>query len=455
MAAAQRGSGLVGREQLAPFAFGHAEWPTLVFVNGGSTPRALGSVGQLPPGVRVTALPRRCDRTARCSSATWRGTRRSKATRSPRSTPRSCGDGALRAGRGRGRRRAPVHLLFVTTSEAGGTVGAPAQPDRGGARRAGRRWSRATSGSAGADLLHQRGDRGRARARARGSSTTRLQRESERAFHVGHPRGPGSATATIASFTLAMGGALARHNLHVPARRRGQRDADDGLYLGAATQHVDNQTRSTTPSRTARSRELYKGILDGRSHGVFNGKVFVQPEAQKTDAKQTNNNLLLSRRRAGRHQAAARDLRRRREVHARRDGRPLDEEALFYLRIARHREPTARAPAHLRLRRRGGGRSDAGAGARADAGASGSVPAAAAREAATDEPHDVRTPPAVDAFDVERGPRGLPDPRAAGPRQAAGLPRQRRHRRRSRRRSSTRSRATTATENANIHRGVH
>ena len=63
-------------------------------------------------------------------------------------------------------------------------------------------------------------------------------------------------------------------------------------------------------------------MLDGRSRAVFNGKVFVQPEAQKTDAKQTNRNLLLSDARQGGHQAAARDLRRRREVHPRRHGRP-------------------------------------------------------------------------------------------------------------------------------------
>ena len=57
------------------------------------------------------------------------------------------------------------------------------------------------------------------------------------------------------------------------------------------------------------SREVYKGVLDGRSHGVFNGKVYVHPEAQKTDGKQSNNNLLLSPTARG-HQAAARDFRR-------------------------------------------------------------------------------------------------------------------------------------------------
>ena len=95
-----------------------------------------------------------------------------------------------------------------------------------------------------------------------------------------------------------------------------------GLYLSRGEQLVDNHTRIYHDQPNCRSWEVYKGILDGRSHGVFNGKVYVTPEAQKTDAKQTNRTLLLSRRRAGRHQAAARDLRRRREVHPRRHGGP-------------------------------------------------------------------------------------------------------------------------------------
>ena len=67
-----------------------------------------------------------------------------------------------------------------------------------------------------------------------------------------------------------------------------------GLYLGRGEQLVDNHTAIRHEFPHCRSWEVYKGILDGRSHAVFNGKVFVTPEAQKTDAKQTNRNLLLS-----------------------------------------------------------------------------------------------------------------------------------------------------------------
>jgi Fe-S cluster assembly protein SufD len=67
-----------------------------------------------------------------------------------------------------------------------------------------------------------------------------------------------------------------------------------GLYLTRGDQVTDNHTAIYHDQPNCRSWEVYKGILDGRSRGVFNGKVFVKPEAQKTDAKQTNRNLLLS-----------------------------------------------------------------------------------------------------------------------------------------------------------------
>ena len=91
------------------------------------------------------------------------------------------------------------------------------------------------------------------------------------------------------------------------------------------------------------SHELYKGILGGRARGVFNGKIIVRPDAQKTDAKQTNKALLLSDDGADQHEAAARDLRRRREVHARRDGRPARRGRAVLSARARARPATTRA----------------------------------------------------------------------------------------------------------------
>jgi Fe-S cluster assembly protein SufD len=69
----------------------------------------------------------------------------------------------------------------------------------------------------------------------------------------------------------------------------------DGLYLVDGEQHVDNHTRIDHAVPNTTSDELYKGVLDGKSHAVFNGKVIVHKDAQKTDANQSNRNLLLSR----------------------------------------------------------------------------------------------------------------------------------------------------------------
>ena len=98
------------------------------------------------------------------------------------------------------------------------------------------------------------------------------------------------------------------------------------------TQHGDHQTRIEHVEPNCFSREIYKGILDGESHGVFNGKVYVHPAAQKTDGKQTNNTLLLSER-------AKIDTKPQLEIfaddvkctHGATIGR-IDELALFYMK---------------------------------------------------------------------------------------------------------------------------
>ncbi|HEU4365695.1 MAG TPA: SufD family Fe-S cluster assembly protein, partial [Candidatus Krumholzibacteria bacterium] len=68
----------------------------------------------------------------------------------------------------------------------------------------------------------------------------------------------------------------------------------DGLYLAGGRQHVDNHTFIRHAKPHCHSFELYKGILDGHARGVFNGRIYVDPDAQKTDAKQENNCMLLS-----------------------------------------------------------------------------------------------------------------------------------------------------------------
>ena len=134
------------------------------------------------------------------------------------------------------------------------------------------------------------------------------------------------------SAARSVSGALARTNLYSRLSGAGAHVTLDGLYILHGTQHVDHQTRVEHVAPNCTSWEVYKGILDGKSHGVFNGKVFVRPEAQKTDGKQTNNNLVLS-------DQARVDTKPQLEIfaddvkctHGATVGR-LDPGALFYLR---------------------------------------------------------------------------------------------------------------------------
>ena len=122
----------------------------------------------------------------------------------------------------------------------------------------------------------------------------KMQRESEKSFHVGTTQIRQHRDSQLHSFSFAVGGSLARTNIYTSLDGNAATCTLNGLYLTDGVQHIDNQTSIEHIAPNCPSHEVYKGVLDGRSHGVFNGKVYVHPEAQKTDGKQSNNNLLLS-----------------------------------------------------------------------------------------------------------------------------------------------------------------
>jgi len=160
----------------------------------------------------------------------------------------------------------------------------------------------------------------------------KLQGESAAGYHVGTIQARQAANSYYESFSFATGGALSRTNVYTVLEGDAAESVMNGLYLADGSQHMDHQTFIEHVAPNCPSHELYKGILDGRSHGVFNGKVYVHPEAQKTDGKQSNNNLLLS-------EHARVDTKPQLEIfaddvkctHGATVGR-LDETALFYLR---------------------------------------------------------------------------------------------------------------------------
>ncbi len=122
----------------------------------------------------------------------------------------------------------------------------------------------------------------------------KVQRESGCAFHVATTAVDLGPSSSYDSTTITFGAELSRHDFNVTMDNEGAECWVDGLYLVATGQHADTHSVIDHRKPHCTSHQLYKGILDGKSRAVFNGKVFVRHNAQKTDAMQTNKNLLLS-----------------------------------------------------------------------------------------------------------------------------------------------------------------
>ena len=122
----------------------------------------------------------------------------------------------------------------------------------------------------------------------------KLQQESLSAFHIATLQFHLGRSATVSSHSISLGGALVRNHVNAVLDGEGAEATLNGFSLTTGRQHVDNHTCIEHAKPHCNSFELYKGILDNRSSGVFNGRIIVRPHAQKTDSKQTNQNLLLS-----------------------------------------------------------------------------------------------------------------------------------------------------------------
>jgi Fe-S cluster assembly protein SufD len=122
----------------------------------------------------------------------------------------------------------------------------------------------------------------------------KVQRESERAFHIATTSAELARNGVYDLTTITLGAQLSRHGLNLKLAHEGAECWADGLYLVGTGQHADTHSLIDHISPHCTSHQLYKGILDGKSRAVFNGKVFVHKDAQKTDAMQSNKNLLLS-----------------------------------------------------------------------------------------------------------------------------------------------------------------
>ncbi len=123
---------------------------------------------------------------------------------------------------------------------------------------------------------------------------TRVQRESHKAFHVGCSKALLARDAVYDNTNINLGAKLSRHDANLEYAGENAEAWIDGLYLVEDGQHMDTHSRIDHKVKNCTSHQNYKGILDGKSRAVFNGKVFVHENASGTDAEQSNKNLLLS-----------------------------------------------------------------------------------------------------------------------------------------------------------------
>jgi Fe-S cluster assembly protein SufD len=160
----------------------------------------------------------------------------------------------------------------------------------------------------------------------------RVQAESERAYHIATTQSNQGAQSSVNLHTVAFGGGLARHDLRAVLDGPGAVGILNGLYLLRGRQHVDHHTLIDHARPHGESHEYFNGVLEASARSVFTGRIIVRPGAQRTDSKQTNNNLLLS-------SEARADSQPQLEIHAD-DVKcthgsttgPLDPRQLFYAR---------------------------------------------------------------------------------------------------------------------------
>ena len=171
----------------------------------------------------------------------------------------------------------------------------------------------------------------------------KLQRESLAAFHMSTLQVKQHRDANFSSHCLSWGGAIVRNDVNATLDGENCTCILNGLYMVEGKQLVDNHMRVEHNQPNSYSHELYKGILEGQARAVFTGRIFVEKDAQKTDAVQANRNLLLSDQALCNSQPQleifADDVRC---THGSTVGQ-LDETAIFYLRSRGIGEEAARS----------------------------------------------------------------------------------------------------------------
>jgi Fe-S cluster assembly protein SufD len=319
----------VSDADLAPFLFGKPEWPRVVFVNG-QWSEMLSALDNLPDGVRVQSLAQAVRDNSELVSRYLGSVVPAARDGFTALNASAAGVGAVIHVAKEMVSDIPLHVIHVASAGADNLL---AQP----------RHLIVVEPHAKASVIESFVSLGTAANFTNtvtevvvedGATLThlRVQVENAEAVHVGTVEARQGRDSHFISFSFIAGAGLSRTNVYTVLNGEGCGTTLNGLYLLDGRQHGDTQTRVEHVAPRCFSREMYKGLLDGSSHGVFNGKVYVHPEAQKTDGKQTNQTLLLS-------DKARIDTKPQLEIfaddvkctHGATVGR-IDETALFYLK---------------------------------------------------------------------------------------------------------------------------
>lgn len=280
----------VTAEQIAAFTLPEMGGTRLVFVDGRYVP-ALSAVGALPQGVTVSSLaealaanhPALEPNLARIASFE---------TTFPALNTAFLSDGAFVHIPRSTVIAEPIHLLFVATSASEPTLSSP-------------RTLIVAEANSQATIVESYAGLGEgvyltnavtevAVAQDANVDHYRLNRESLGAYHVGQMQVKLAKQSVFASHAINLGGLLVRNDVGALMGDEYAECTLNGLSVVDGRRLVDNHTTIDHAMPNCPSHELYKYILDGQSRGVFNGKIYVREDAQKTDAKQTNQTLLLS-----------------------------------------------------------------------------------------------------------------------------------------------------------------
>lgn len=281
----------VRAEEIIPWSLAEPDAPRLVFVNGVYTPQ-LSRVPALPKGVVIGNLAASIDRDDEIVASQLGHYVDLERQHFAALNTAFLQDGALVSFGAGCRLQQPIYLVFVSTVVHQPVISQPRTlillgagceakivESYLGANDGGYFCNAVSELIGGADAVVEH---------------YRLQQERDTGYHIGTLAARLERGCHFTAHAVTLSGGFVRNNVNVVLDGEGAECELNGLYLADGKQHVDNFTEIAHSKPRARSLELYKGILSGDAHGVFNGKIVVHKDAQKSDARQTNKNLLLS-----------------------------------------------------------------------------------------------------------------------------------------------------------------